>query len=277
MIKPDDIALFVKEANKTFHDQESSCYESHHSDIFNPQTQQRIAEILAWIRTKSKGECLLDAGCGTGNILNMAGVHFGERIGVDISPGMCREARANNPLIVCADLEFLPLPANYFDVAASFSVLHHLYEHEAYYREVYRILKPGGYLYTDHDPNLLNVATCSGKAYNKLYRLISGLSAKPDKSGKEKSDEDGDVEGDLVRYVEYHHQIKKGLDPRQLKESLLRVGFREVKIIYHDDFSSLSISKDRRWKLRMIIRLFAIATLHFNSSFLPNFLILAQK
>ena len=269
--------MFVKEANKTFHDQESSCYESHHSDIFNPQTQQRIAEILAWIRTRSEGEYLLDAGCGTGNILNMAGAHFGERVGVDISPGMCREALKKNPWIACAELESLPLPENYFDAVASFSVLHHLYEHEAYCREVYRVLKPGGYLYTDHDPNLLNVTSGAGKAYNKLYKFISILPAETDKSEKEELDEDVEVDDDLIRYVEYHHQIKKGLDPRQLKDILLRVGFREVKIIYHDDFSSLSIRKDRRWKLRMIIRLFAIATLHFNSSFLPNFLILAQK
>jgi demethylmenaquinone methyltransferase/2-methoxy-6-polyprenyl-1,4-benzoquinol methylase/phosphoethanolamine N-methyltransferase len=100
---------------------------------------------------------VLDVGCGTGD-LTLAALAYagpqGEVVGIDASPEMIevarRKATRRGALVrfELAAVERIPFPDNYFDVALSSLMLHHLPGRlkQDGLAEVYRVLKPGGRL-----------------------------------------------------------------------------------------------------------------------------------
>lgn len=113
--------------------------------------RRRTAE-LAQI---SPGNRVLDVGCGTGDLTIEAKVRAGsagEVTGIDASPEMVNTARqkvahtAVNINFQNALIEDIPFPDNYFDVALSSLMMHHLPAElkDRGIAEIYRVLKPGG-------------------------------------------------------------------------------------------------------------------------------------
>lgn len=94
------------------------------------------------------GERVLDAGCGTGNLLH--GLPAGaERHGVDASEAMLRRAahRCPGAVLQRADLDgTLPFPDGRFDAVLSSNVLYAVPRPEHTLRELHRVLRPGGRL-----------------------------------------------------------------------------------------------------------------------------------
>jgi 2-polyprenyl-3-methyl-5-hydroxy-6-metoxy-1,4-benzoquinol methylase len=97
------------------------------------------------------GRRVLDYGCGTGsNTFELA--RRGAMVtGIDISPGAIEVARRRAEADGLADridlhvmnAEALELPDNHFDQVCGTGILHHL-DLDACYREIHRVLKPGG-------------------------------------------------------------------------------------------------------------------------------------
>ncbi len=87
---------------------------------------------------------VLDAGCGRANyVLESNSASLRRVIGVDAS----KEATEGNTLadpIVVADLEALPFEDGLFDAVTSLWVLEHVRSPERVFREIRRVLKPGG-------------------------------------------------------------------------------------------------------------------------------------
>jgi len=121
-------------------------------DILNifPPYQELLDTICERLRVK-RGEKILDAGCGTGNLA----MKIQERGGVVTGVDFCREAlmicQRKNPHIktVLTDLtKPLPFPDNYFDKVASNNVLYTIAKEKQIdvLRELNRVLKPGGVL-----------------------------------------------------------------------------------------------------------------------------------
>lgn len=106
------------------------------------------------------GECVLDAGCGTGNyVVALARAGFGVT-GLDYAPGMLARARAKvtgdiAPRISLRRVSLnatLPFAAGSFDHAISISVLQAVADPAFTLRELRRVLKPGGTLVLTHQP-----------------------------------------------------------------------------------------------------------------------------
>jgi len=269
----------VKEANIQLHDRDADIYDEKNPAHYEYVTQHRIAEVLEIIRKESGDGRLLDAGCGTGNILGAAKGLFRQRAGFDISLEMCRIARQKSTDVACADFDFIPFANEIFDGVAAFSVAHHLYQQDRLFKEVFRVLKKGGFFYADYDPNFFNRNTRSGRAYASFYRWL--MKIKNVKSSGESFLEEGEGYGkgelSLAELAEYGRSVQRGLNPVTVKKQLLNIGFREVKIFYHDDFSSLSFRREKRWKFRMLMKVWSLLMLKSNCDFLPYFLTLAKK
>jgi len=102
---------------------------------------------------------VLDAGCGRGGTISQIQQHFPlTRItGIDLSPraiAFCSENHgASNTRFVEADAEAMPFPDRSFDVVLNIESSHSYPNIDAFYREVRRVLRPGGhFLYADLFP-----------------------------------------------------------------------------------------------------------------------------
>lgn len=99
------------------------------------------------------GETLVDLGCGRGEDVVRAAGRVGAgglAIGVDLSEEMLARARATMPAflhnvrLVRSDLAPLDLPDATADVVVSNCTINHARDKAAVYREIHRVLKPGG-------------------------------------------------------------------------------------------------------------------------------------
>lgn len=103
----------------------------------------------------SEGDTVVDLGSGAGNDCFIARAEVGESgkvIGIDFSPQMITKARNNalkrgyaNVEFLEGDIENMPLLDNTADVVVSNCVLNLLPEKNIIFKEIYRVLKPGGH------------------------------------------------------------------------------------------------------------------------------------
>ena len=92
------------------------------------------------------GVLVLDIGCGPGDFTKAFSDAGAIVTGVDFAPVMIRVARERFPGIdfKVADAESLPFIDSSFDVVVGAYVVHHLARPEVAFREIHRVLSPGG-------------------------------------------------------------------------------------------------------------------------------------
>lgn len=102
-----------------------------------------------------KGDTVIDLGSGAGNDCFIARAETGETgkvIGIDFTPAMIDKARANaetrgfnNVEFRQGDIEQMPVTSNVADVIVSNCVLNLVPNKDGVFKEIYRVLKPGGH------------------------------------------------------------------------------------------------------------------------------------
>ncbi|HEY3632975.1 MAG TPA: class I SAM-dependent methyltransferase [Jatrophihabitantaceae bacterium] len=143
-----------KLANVLYHDWEAASYDEKWSISFDERcidyARDRFSNIAGtdgWPYGS-----VLELGCGTGFFLlnlKLAGV-IDEGHVTDLSPGMVDVAQRNAKQLGfdiegrVADAERIPYEDGTFDLVVGHAVLHHIPDVEQAFREVLRVLKPGG-------------------------------------------------------------------------------------------------------------------------------------
>jgi len=91
---------------------------------------------------------ILDAGCGTGGMLDFLGQWpDAEVTGVDFSPEALRFSKERgHPRLAGADLMLLPFRSGAFDVVTALDVIEHVPDDGRALSEISRVLRPGGIL-----------------------------------------------------------------------------------------------------------------------------------
>jgi 2-polyprenyl-3-methyl-5-hydroxy-6-metoxy-1,4-benzoquinol methylase len=122
---------------------------------------QVTAELVA--RRTAPGGRILDVGCGMGNIWSFIQHHFDSYSGADVVqhaplPG------GNDFHLIDTATGAISLPDGYADVVLSLETIEHVENPRSLYRELTRLLKPGGLLVVS-TPNQVNLA-------NKLCLLL---------------------------------------------------------------------------------------------------------
>ncbi len=244
----------VLEANRRVFDAKDFDEYDANPSIFEATRQREIEEVLA--TASAARDRLLDVGCGTGNVLRLARRRFRECWGIDLSPNLLAELRRREGgfRLAAAQADLLPFGAGTFDLVTMYGVLHHLVDHLSVFRAAYRILRAGGALYADHDPNYF-----FGRFYHLYYRLRHlnrpGFGT-----------EDAEVS-------EWHHTRTGGLNALHLRALLLRAGFREVEVRFRITTNpALSLPfRAIRAVMKAITRLYPFKSLY------THFWILARK
>jgi len=115
------------------------------------------ARYQTWVAGALSGESrILDLGCGRGGIVERLG-EIGRWIGIDADIDSLRTHRRPSLPRCCAPSELLPFPKCSFDIVVASWVLEHLATPAAAFREIARLLRPGGrfFLLTPNRMHLL--------------------------------------------------------------------------------------------------------------------------
>lgn len=136
----------LEQKNKEFFDKIAGYYDKR---IFKNFLLNPVQKAVEFVNVKKKSK-ILDAGCGTGNLLKILENENKnlELYGVDISKEMLKIARKKLKIakIKLEAVEKLTFKKDYFDYIFSIDSFHHHYNNRLVMRNFYRILKKEGYL-----------------------------------------------------------------------------------------------------------------------------------
>lgn len=125
--------------------------EAYSTNLQYPHTQEYMNYLDNVLReavgADSLGVCA-EVCCGTGEAFALFEQTIGMGIGIDVSTSMLEKARQafDNPALVFVqgDATCLPLADDIADTVIMLGGIHHVPNREALFRQVFRILKPGG-------------------------------------------------------------------------------------------------------------------------------------
>ncbi|HEY4327719.1 MAG TPA: arsenite methyltransferase [Mucilaginibacter sp.] len=137
-----------------------------------------------------KGDVVIDLGSGAGNDCFVARAESGETgkiIGIDFTPAMIDKARTNaekmgfnNVEFRQGDIEKMPVTANTADVVVSNCVLNLVPNKDAVFKEIYRVLKPGGHFSISDVVLIGNLPDALRKSAEMYAGCVSGALQKED-------------------------------------------------------------------------------------------------
>ena len=143
-----------KLANVLYHDWEAGSYDEKWSISYDERCISYAADRFRLVAGDRDWpyDRVLELGCGTGFfLLNLMQAGLAKRGSVtDLSPGMVQAALRNAEHLGLdvdgrvADAERLPYDDDTFDCVVGHAVLHHIPDLDTAFREVLRVLKPGG-------------------------------------------------------------------------------------------------------------------------------------
>ena len=223
----------IKDANVRYHDAAAASYDAKWGIDFGPTGQEQVRAKMtkalgAWPQ-RLFGDAL-EIGAGTGyfslNLLRLGLIEHATA--TDISPGMLAELDASAERLglevrtVELDAERLPFADASFDLVFGHAVLHHIPELELAFRELHRVLRPGGVLAFCGEPSrygdlLAAVPKWSANAAAPLWRRVVGAPPRPP-AGEART-------GRLEQEVDVH-----AFSPGDLRGLLADSGFGAVRI-----------------------------------------------
>lgn len=224
----------IMQANITVHTKMVNSYNA--EPHFRPENQAKVSRVLADLRAETKGSKLLDLGCGTGFIINLAKDLFAEIHGVDITPAMLSKIDISNGNITLHNIpaEALPFSAESFDVVTAYAFLHHLEDYNKVVREAFRVLRKNGLFYIDLEPNRffwlamqkLEQERRAGDVYSPVVE--KEITAVLHTDGH--IQRDFGIDREIFNKAEYTKSILGGIDLYQFKNESLSIGFSECRI-----------------------------------------------
>lgn len=223
-------------------------FETHHRT--EPFKERWQAVMGSW-----DDKIVVDIGCGPGNVYATLGGSPKLLIGVDVSPGGLKMAREVGYTPILADAHHLPFIDGFADIVVASATVHHCDDMGRILREAGRLVRPGGLLFTDQDPqvsawNLKGLGLFIRDIRYPLYRLLG-------------SKHYIDIEQRQARWkTEIHNQRPgDGITPELYYEALQPLGF-EVKLYPHSHDLGAEVLEGKNgknsWRLRLSQRLSGI-------------------
>ena len=165
------------------------------------------------------GKVAIDVGCGPGNVLKSLGDQPAVAIGVDVALGSLKLAKKIGYIPLQADAHHMPLRSSFADIVTLNATLHHCTDMEKVLLESARLVRPGGMLVLDHDPNLTawhfrGVGLLAWKLRKPVYRLLNRGGHRSE--GEEQA---------WAEKTEVHHRPGDGVTEDMVRSVLERLDF----------------------------------------------------
>lgn len=130
-------------STQSYYDRFSETYEKERHHGYHKLIDELEIDV---VRRYAEGRDVLEAGCGTGLLLERAAGFARSAHGVDLSRGMLSSARSRSLKVVQASLTDVPFASERFDVVYSMKVLPHIPPIREALAELARVTRPGGHL-----------------------------------------------------------------------------------------------------------------------------------
>jgi ubiquinone/menaquinone biosynthesis C-methylase UbiE len=220
---------------------------SHRHDKFRDRWQ---AATGRW-----DGKVVIDVGCGPGNLYATVGGSPKVLIGIDIAAGALKMAEQVGYTPLLADAHCLPLADSCADLVVANAAIHHCDDMAKVLAEAARLVKPGGLLVTDKDPqstalNLKGIGLFLREIRFIFYWLIRSKYYIPVKARK-------------AREATETHNRKPGdgITPEVYRQVLEPLGF-DIKLFPHNHDLGVEVLEGKigrmSWKRRLAQRLSGI-------------------
>lgn len=202
---------------------------------FRPENIAIVEGNLKKLANSVQAEKLLDLGCGTGFMIDIAKKYVSEIDGVDITQAMLDKVDQSGNCkisLIHSDTGSFEPALDSYDLVTAYSFLHHLYDIRPTLKTAYKALKSGGKFYADLDPNYyfwedINDLDRNGSHDPIIKREIEMVSHIDENLGKRFS-----LNPKTINLAEYGKNVKGGFKEEELKELLLEAGFKSVELNY---------------------------------------------
>jgi SAM-dependent methyltransferase len=203
---------------------------------FRPENIANVEDKLRPIFAQTQAKKLLDLGCGTGFVINIAKKYVNDIHGVDVTQAMMDKVdKSSNATIELFnhDTGSFPAVAGAYDMVTAYSFLHHLYDVMPTLNTAFNALRKGGVFYADLDPNYyfwegVNHLDRKGSYDEIVKREIEMVTYKDEDIQKNFG-----VDKDIFNSAEYGKNIKGGFKAEELEAALKGIGFTKVNFFYH--------------------------------------------
>ncbi len=183
---------------------------------------------------------VVDIGCGPGNLYASIGGSPHSMIGVDVAEGALKMAAQIGYIPVLADAHQLPFVSEFADIVALNATLHHCEDMPMVLAEAARLVKPGGLLIVDHDPQY------SAWSYKGLALLLYKMRL-PIYKFFLRSLHIESVERLTALKTEIHHHPGDGVTTQLFTQTLQPMGF-QVHLFPHNQTVGAEILQGVRGK-----------------------------
>lgn len=202
---------------------------------FRPENKEKVRGVLKRLRDRT-GPILLDVGCGTGFIIDLAKDIFDEIHGVDITEAMLEKVDTfgGNITLHNTQAQNLPFEDNSFDLVTAYAFLHHLEDYRPVLKEIFRVLKPGGSFYADLEPNCLFWDLIKAQDFDrrpKCSDLVKREVQSVCHTDEAVYDEYG-IDKNIFNQAEYIKSIRGGISGDEIYEAFVEIGFDDVEVTY---------------------------------------------
>ncbi len=239
----------VIQANIKVHSKLASLYaktEPH----FKTENLAIVDAALKLLASETNAKHLLDLGCGTGFIINLAKHHVGHIVGVDVTRAMLDQVDTSGPATIELhehDTGTFPAEPGSFDLVTAYSFLHHLYDIAPTCSTAAKALRKGGKFYADLDPNFYfweSVKALESHSVEVAYdsivtREIAAVAHKDDQMNEEYG-----IPNAVFNDAEYGKDIAGGFKEAEVRKTLLSAGFTDVKFKYYWYLGQASVVND---------------------------------
>lgn len=238
----------VIEANIEVHTAMADSY-NRNEPHYRPENRAKVRAKLVALRQPGYRR-MLDLGCGTGFIIDLAKDLYEEIHGIDVTQAMLDrvELGGGNITLHRGAAEHLPFAANSFDFVSAYAFLHHLEDYGSVLAEVQRVLRSGGTCYVDLEPNRAFWAAISAVAASAPHDALAPIVWREIDSvlhTDARVEREFGLPAHTFNRAEHTKSILGGIEPSEFCAAARALGFRRCDVRYEWFLGQGSVMHDQ--------------------------------